>query len=81
MRDVLFRAPPVPATIDWVLLPKTSSATSWVGVIAARRWLSASTRRRFDYVIVLQSGRVIEQDKFEALDREGSALHALMQAD
>ena len=41
----------------------------------------AGAAARFDYVIVLQSGRVIEQDKFEALDREGSALHALMQAD
>ena len=41
----------------------------------------ASMAARFDYVIVLQNGRVIEQDTFEALNREGSALHALMQED
>lgn len=41
----------------------------------------ASMSGRFDYVIVLQNGRIIEQDSFEALNREGSALHTLMQAD
>jgi ABC-type multidrug transport system fused ATPase/permease subunit len=35
---------------------------------------------RFDHVMVIRSGRIVEQDGFRTLDREGSALRALMQA-
>ncbi|MFQ5954290.1 MAG: ABC transporter transmembrane domain-containing protein [Kiloniellales bacterium] len=41
----------------------------------------ASAATRFEHVIVLQNGRIVEQDTFEALNREGTALQALMQAD
>ena len=41
----------------------------------------AGAANRFERVLVLQNGRIVEQDTFEALDKEGTALHALMQAD
>ncbi len=41
----------------------------------------AGAANRFERVLVLQNGRIIEQDTFGALNKEGTALHALMQAE
>jgi len=35
----------------------------------------------FDRALVMKSGRVIEQGTFEELNREGAALHDLVQAE
>jgi ABC-type multidrug transport system fused ATPase/permease subunit len=38
-----------------------------------------SYAQRFDKVVVMKGGRVIEQGSFEALNKEGTALHDLLQ--
>ncbi len=41
----------------------------------------ASMAREFDQVVVMRSGRVVEQGSFEELDREGTALRQLIEAE
>jgi len=41
----------------------------------------ASLAARFDHVLVIRDGKVVEQGEFQALDKDGTALAALLQSE
>jgi ABC-type multidrug transport system fused ATPase/permease subunit len=62
------------AVLDKVLTHRKGKGVIWV-------LHRANMADRFDHVMVLRNGRVVEQDGFAALDRDGSTLRALLAAD